>query len=250
MKDEALGKERSSRLVLDALPFFSLPFYRLLAKTLHIKWMFFRRGGKKYSEYLTEYYSRANNPYWEVIEDKWAPVRSSMVELAELKPGETVLDLATGVGFQAAAFAARSHFTVGMDYIFDRTLLARKRHPQAILSWVVADASNLPFRENAFDVVAVSLALHDMPVPVMKHALGEIYRVARRRVVIVEPQAPGHPLLRLLYLGIAVVFDELIWIKDYLENDLQALLAEARLKLVVRQQCFHNILTLYSCDPV
>jgi demethylmenaquinone methyltransferase/2-methoxy-6-polyprenyl-1,4-benzoquinol methylase len=168
--------------------------------------------------------------------------------MADPRSGDRVLDVATGVGYQAAAFAAAGYRAVGIDYVLDRIRVAAARHSSARLSWAVADASRLPVREDAFDIVSISLALHDMPVAVIREALKESRRVARRRVVVIEPCAPRNALLKRLYIWIAMLVDESMLIRDYLLCDLEALLEEARLNLVAWQRCIYGLLSVYVCE--
>lgn len=212
-----------------------------------MKRSFQNRGDQAYTEYLKYYYSRTLNPYYETIEDKWFVIRPVMLEMADLKKGDRVLDLGTGLGFQAAAFASGGHSTLGIDFVSDRLRLARERHSLSNLQWAVADATRLPFPENSFDVVAVSLALHDMPIPSLRIALSEIRRVARRRAVIAEPWLDGRSLLRPFYITIAALFDESMYVKEFLDADLPALFQQAALQLIHWKACAQNTLAVYAC---
>ena len=234
--------------ILGLLPFLTLRFWRLVAHTIWIKWQSRTRGRGTYTDHLVRFYTRGQNPCWEPIDDKWHRIRPLLVRMAHPGPGDTVLDVATGVGYQAAAFAAGGHRAVGIDYVLDRIRVAAARHGSARLSWAVADASRLPVREGAFDIVSVSLALHDMPVRVVREALKEFHRVARRRVVVIEPCAPENALLKRLYIWIAMLVDESMLIRDYLFCDMEKLLEEARLHLVAWQRCFYGILAVYVCE--
>ena len=51
-------------------------------------------------------------PCWEPIDDKWHRIRPLVVRMADPGPGDTVLDVATGAGYQAAAFAAALRLSV------------------------------------------------------------------------------------------------------------------------------------------
>lgn len=229
-------------------PFLTLRFWRLVAQTMWIKWQSRSQVHRTYTDHLVQFYARSQNPWWEPIDDKWHHIRPLVVRVANPRPGDTVLDVATGAGYQAGAFAAGGHRAVGIDYVLDRVKVATARHSNARLSWAVADASRLPVREGAFDIVSISLALHDMPVAVIREALKESRRVARRRVVMVEPCAPESALLKHLYIWVAMLVDESMLIRDYLFCDLEALLEEARLNLVTRQRCFYGVLAVYVCE--
>ena len=234
--------------IFGLLPFLTLRFWRLVAQTIWIKWQSRSQVRRTYTDHLVQFYARSQNPWWEPIDDKWQHIRPLVVRMADPGPGDTVLDVATGAGYQAAAFAAGGYWAVGIDYVLDRIKVATARHSSARLSWAVADASHLPVREDAFDIVSISLALHDMPVAAIREALKESRRVARRRVVMVEPCAPENVLLKHLYIWIAMLVDESMLMRDYLFCDLEKLLKEARLNLVTWQRCFYGFLAVYVCE--
>ena len=234
--------------ILGLVPFLTLRFWRLLAQTIWIKWQSRGQVHRTYTDHLVQFYARSQNPWWEPIDDKWQQIRPLMVRMANPGPGDTVLDVATGVGYQAEAFAAGGCRAVGIDYVLDRVKVATASHSNPRLSWAVADASRLPVREDAFDIVSISLALHDMPVAVIREALKEFHRVARRCVVMVEPCAPENVFLKHLYIWVAMLVDESMLIRDYLFCDLEKLLEEARLNLVTWQRCFYGILAVYVCE--
>jgi hypothetical protein len=234
--------------ILGLLPFLTLRFWRLVAHTIWIKWQSRGQLHRTYTDHLVRFYTRGQNPCWEPIDDKWQHIRPLVVRMANPRSGDTVLDVATGAGYQAAAFAVAGHRAVGIDYVLDRIKVATARHSDARLSWAVADASRLPVREGAFDIVSISLALHDMPVAVIREALKEFHRVAHRCVVVVEPCAPENALLKHLYIWVAMLVDESMLIRDYLFCDLEALLEEARLNLVTWQRCFYGFLAVYVCE--
>ena len=229
-------------------PFVSSRFWRLNAKTVQMKWLSKGWGQCSYTEYLRQYYCRDLNPYYEAIEDKWAAIRPLIVEMAELGPEEQVLDLCTGLGFQAAALAATDRHVVGIDYVYDRVQLAKQRQGVTLLHWAVADAAHLPLGEDAFDAITISLALHDMPILVIRAVLSEVRRVARRRVVIAEPRMPDHWLLREVYKSVLVLFDESLFIEEYLDANIEKLFQDASLRLVSRKSCVHKMLAVYACD--
>ncbi len=248
LKQPSLARQRPGDTWRFLRPFVSPGFWKLNLRTLQLKRSFRQRGDRAYTEYLKYYYSRTLNPYYETIEDKWFVIRPVMIEMADLKKGERVLDLGTGLGFQAAAFASAGYPTLGIDFVLDRIGLARGHHNLGNLQWAVADAARLPFPQNSFEVVAVSLALHDMPVSALRIALSEIRRVARRRAVIAEPRLDGHPLLRPFYRSIATLLDESIYMQEFLDADLPALFQEAGLHLSSWKACVQNTLAVYACE--
>jgi ubiquinone/menaquinone biosynthesis C-methylase UbiE len=105
-----------------------------------------------------------------------------LVELSRPRPDWQALDVATGAGHTAMAFAPRVASVIATD-LTPRMLevaqdLARKRN-LANLTFQLADAENLPFADAAFDLVTCRTAPHhfaDVP-----RFLAEVRRVLKPR---------------------------------------------------------------------
>jgi len=123
------------------------------------------------------------------------------LEMSGVREGSRVLDVASGSGDLAAAFAKRAGPTgtvwmtdinaamlgVGRDKLVDRGLSA----PLAL-----CDAEKLPFPDASFDCVSVAFGLRNMTHK--DRALAEMARVARPggRVIVLEFSRPWKPLAR------------------------------------------------------
>jgi len=123
------------------------------------------------------------------------------IEMAGVRTGHRVLDVASGSGDLAAAFARRAGPTgqvvmtdinaamleVGRDKLIDRGLFP----PLAL-----CDAEKLPFADNTFDLVSVAFGLRNMTHK--EQALAEMARVTRPggRVLVLEFSKPWKPLSR------------------------------------------------------
>ena len=123
------------------------------------------------------------------------------LEMSGVREGSTVLDVASGSGDLAAAFAKRVGPTgrvwmtdinaqmlgVGRDKLLDAGLFA----PLAL-----CDAEKLPFPANSFDCVSVAFGLRNMTHK--EQALAEMARVARPggRVIVLEFSRPWKPLAK------------------------------------------------------
>ena len=123
------------------------------------------------------------------------------IEMAGVRTGHRVLDVASGSGDLAAAFARRAGPTgqvvmtdinaamleVGRDRLIDRGLFP----PLAL-----CDAEKLPFADNTFDLVSVAFGLRNMTHK--DQALAEMARVTRPggRVLVLEFSRPWKPLSR------------------------------------------------------
>ncbi|MCR5848309.1 MAG: class I SAM-dependent methyltransferase [Lachnospiraceae bacterium] len=96
-----------------------------------------------------------------------------------------VLEIATGPGLLAKHIASSAKEVIATDYSEGMIKEARKGvHPDN-LKFEVADATNLPYGDNTFDVVIIANALHVMPNP--DKALEEIDRVLKKKGILIAP---------------------------------------------------------------
>lgn len=100
--------------------------------------------------------------------------RRMALEMLDIAPGETVLDVACGPGNFSRAFARAAGadgLVVGLDA--SRTMLAQAARDE--VAYVRGDAGDLPFRDGAFDAVCCFAALYLIEAPL--RAVDEIVRV-------------------------------------------------------------------------
>jgi SAM-dependent methyltransferase len=119
-----------------------------------------------------------------------------LVAAAQLTGDERVLDIATGPGYIAEAFAGGAREVVGVDLTDAMLAIAKERTKERAIANVTfraADAQTLPFENDAFDVVVCRLALHHLLEPLQ--VLREMARVCRvgGRVVVEDIYASEHP---------------------------------------------------------
>ncbi len=121
------------------------------------------------------------------------------VNVANVRPGDRVLDLAGGTGDLARAFAKKvgSAGTVVHTDINEamlRTGRDRLLDEGTVLPTVTCDAERLPFADAAFDVVSVAFGLRNMTHK--ERALTEMARVLRPggRLLVLEFSKPAAPL--------------------------------------------------------
>lgn len=104
--------------------------------------------------------------------------------------GKDVLEIATGPGLLAKHVAHAANKMIATDYSDGMIAEARKGEYPDNLTFEVADATNLPFDDNSFDVVLIANALHIMPDP--EKALQEIDRVLRNKGILIAPNFVNH----------------------------------------------------------
>jgi len=232
-------------------PFLYPRFWLLVGSTIRMKWTHRHRKGRDYTDHLVDFYTRSKTKHVEVYGDAYRAVRPLVVKLADPAPGDVVVDVATGGGYQAAAFAAAGHRTLGMDYVQDRARLALEQHGTQNLSWGSADISRLPFKTKSVDILTITFALHDLPLDIQMRGLAEFRRVARKRVIIAEPRAPDNPVGRFLFGHIGELMDESLHFHDYLRRDFDAHLIESGLKVTHWERTLlAGLAAVYVCEPV
>ena len=107
-----------------------------------------------------------------------APLAADLIETADLRPGERVLDVACGTGIVArlaAASVGESGCLTGTDVNPDMLEVARAVADGMPIDWHQADAESLPQPEASFDVVLCQMGLQFVPNKLA--ALREMRRV-------------------------------------------------------------------------
>ncbi len=102
------------------------------------------------------------------------------LRVAQIRPGERVLDLATGTGITAIAARERGAKVVGLDLTPELLAVASNKSKQAgfdDIDFMEGDAEALPFADAAFDVV-LSTCGH-MFAPDQEKVAAELARVTR-----------------------------------------------------------------------
>lgn len=134
-----------------------------------------------------------------VIFDPWA---KELIRRANPKPGEDVLDLACGTGVvtrQVAKQIPDVGRLTGVDHSRDMLDVARGVAAETglVAEWVEADAANLPFQDDSFDLAFCQQALQFFPD--RSAALLELRRVLKpegRVVFCVQQALEVNPMLR------------------------------------------------------
>jgi ubiquinone/menaquinone biosynthesis C-methylase UbiE len=141
-----------------------------------------------------------------------AQLRQRTVALANIQPGERVLEVGCGTGDVALAASASvgpSGAVAGIDPSPEMIAVARAKAARAgrAVDLQVGVIEALAFPDASFDVVLSSLMMHHLPDDLKREGLAEIARVLRPggRVLIVDVKRPtgrlGRAMLTLMLHG-------------------------------------------------
>ena len=81
--------------------------------------------------------------------------RQQVVEAVEPQAGQLILDLAAGTGTSSEPFRRSGASVIPTDLSFGMLLVGKQRRPD--LSFVAADALQLPYADGSFDAVTKNL---------------------------------------------------------------------------------------------
>ncbi|HLZ64126.1 MAG TPA: methyltransferase domain-containing protein [Ktedonosporobacter sp.] len=119
--------------------------------------------------------------------------RRRTVTMANIQPGEQVLDVGCGTGtlaMEVARIVGRAGRVVGVDPGLQQIARARSKAAQLHLpiDFQIGMIEQLPFPDQTFDVVLSTLMMHHLPAPLKRQGLAEIARVLKPggRLVIAD----------------------------------------------------------------
>jgi SAM-dependent methyltransferase len=132
-------------------------------------------------------YDRANTILSAGVHHRW---RRAAVRMANVKPGDRILDSATGTGDLAIEFqkaVGQRGVVVGTDFTPEMIELARAKSPS--IRFEVADVTQLPYDAGSFDVAAIAFGIRNVGDP--RRGIAELARVVRSggRVIVLVPYA-------------------------------------------------------------
>ena len=148
--------------------------------------------------------------------------KARLLDLAGVRPGWRVLDLACGTGDLAFEAAARGATVTGLDITPRMIELARRKDAGRLLtktarrrpaSFLVGDMTALPIATGSFDLVTTGYGLRN--VPDLPRALSEIHRVLAPGGLMcsLDFDRPSAAWTRAIYLGyLTVIGSALGWI--------------------------------------
>jgi ubiquinone/menaquinone biosynthesis C-methylase UbiE len=130
-------------------------------------------------------------------------LRETTVSLADVKPGDCVLEVGCGTGTLTLAAKRRtgpSGKVFGIDVIPGMIELSQRKAAQANedVTFQLGSIDDIPFSANQFDVVMCSFMIFHMSENTRRKGIAEIYRVLKPkgRLLVLDLALPTQPLSR------------------------------------------------------
>lgn len=163
-----------------------------------------------------------------------------VVELVNPQPTDELIDVATGAGHVALAFAPRVARVVAYDLtqaMLDQTLASAAQRGLSNVEGVQGPAESMPFEDATFDVYTVRLAPHHFAD--IRAAVREAARVLKPggRFLLVDTTAPEDDVLDPELNEIEVLRDP-SHVRNYRPSEWRAMLEEAGLSVVKEEVAF------------
>jgi ubiquinone/menaquinone biosynthesis C-methylase UbiE len=197
--------------------------------------------------------------YSKVIDPILRDVRLCTPEFAGMKAGDRVLDVCCGTGEQALHYARKGINATGIDLdprMIEVAERNRRKRGLGNVSFQLADAQALPFKDDSFDYASVSLALHEKERPARDRVISEMKRVVKAEGALVFIDL-SVPLPRKAYACLvrAVEFmagrDHFRCFRDYIEQGgLDVLLRSSRLHEEKRDYLKHGTVAIIKAKNV
>jgi demethylmenaquinone methyltransferase/2-methoxy-6-polyprenyl-1,4-benzoquinol methylase len=146
---------------------------------------------------IASFYDVMNGVMTAGLHHRW---RARAADLADVGPGDRVLDVATGTGDLAIELASRvapGGEVVGTDFSEKMLELARAKAPGLRFEW--GNAQDLPYADGEFAAATVGFGARNFDD--LDRGLAEMARVVRPggRVVVLEITTPTRPPLSTFY---------------------------------------------------
>jgi ubiquinone/menaquinone biosynthesis C-methylase UbiE len=132
-------------------------------------------------------------------------LREMTVNLAQVKPGDCVLEVGCGTGtltLAAKRQAGPSGKVFGIDIIPGMIELCQRKAAQANadVTFQLGSIDDIPFSANQFDVVMCSFMIFHMSEMVRRKGVAQIYRVLKPqgRLLVLDLALPTQPLPRVI----------------------------------------------------
>ena len=198
-----------------------------------------------YRQYNKEFF-KTWAPLYDIFTTPFSSVRKKVANMIGADRGSKVLDVCAGTGAQTFAFGRNGCEVTGIDISADMLRIAEKKNRYKNVSFKVADATNMPFADNSFNISCISFALHDMPYEIRHIVIDEMIRVGRKSVFIdyYLPKNRVNRWFRVFFISLY----ESKYFRDYAKYSLMQLLQQHDLRVIKRTYGLVNFAEIMICE--
>jgi ubiquinone/menaquinone biosynthesis C-methylase UbiE len=180
--------------------------------------------------------------YNDKLFSRWAPIYDGFELLLsgirkknvkDMNPaGKSVLDVATGTGSLAIELGKTAKSVVGIDLSDKMLAVAKRKSSSDNITFQQMDASQMEFEDKSFDIVTISLGLHDMPLEVRTAVLNESKRVLKPngKLFILEHDLPKNKIFSSISAKVIDKFESRYFL-PFVKSDFQAYLQSFGFKI-------------------
>lgn len=185
---------------------------------------------KNYKQYNDQYFSRWA-PVYDVFEILLADVRRDIT--TTIHPvGKSVLDVGTGTGSLALDLSKTAEKVIGIDLSSEMLEIAKRKNKTNNLTFLLMDASNMSYKDEEFDIVTISLGLHDMPLEIRTLVLKEVKRVLKSngKLFILDYDLPQNDFLGTVSSHLINLLESKYYL-DFIKADFESYLSTLGFKM-------------------
>ncbi len=201
-------------------------------------WNFLRGVEQNYTTTEEGYYWATKKafdviaPFYDILVQPLSRVWDKAVNVANVKMGSKILDVGTGTGKLAFAFAKKGYDVIGIDLSEAMIKVANKNSKYKNMRFQVGDATNLKFDDNSFDVCCASFMLHDTLPTIREKILKEMVRVAKPKglILIVDYGLPHNRISRFLVYNCVKAYEYKYYV-EFIKSDLDMLLLKSGIQI-------------------
>ncbi len=145
---------------------------------------------------IRDQFTRQAEPFSEARSIKDKAALQLLVDQADPRPDDHMLDVACGPGLVVCAFAPAVARAVGLDAtpaMLERAASLQRQRALTNVEWHPGDAAAIPFPAASFDIVTCRFAFHHFPDPLA--VLKEMMRVCKSggRILVADGYASDDP---------------------------------------------------------
>ena len=183
---------------------------------------------------ILDQFTKQAEPFLRRHENSHEDLLQLMVECADARREDTVLDVACGPGIVTCFFARHASHVTGLDIVpamLERAKRLKTERQLTNVDWALGESTALPFQDNFFDRVVTRFSFHHYLEPQV--AIIEMMRVCKPGGIVLIADVAPHPEAQDRFNQWEILRDP-SHARALTESEIEALGENARLQLIRR----------------